>query len=101
MVVESDAAVYDCNSLTVASIFKAPLFFYSSFCISKLCLRGDSLQLHPFQSLPEQHPSQKVDPLISVTLSGAWAMVVSMYYLLECEELRERWKSSKTSGKSG
>ena len=97
----SDAAVYDWHSLTVASIFKAPPFLFSSFCISKLCLQGDSLQLHLFQSLPEQPRSQKVAPLIFATLFGVWAMVVSMYYLLECEGLRERWKSSKTFGKNG
>ena len=51
--------------------------------------------------MPEQPQPQKVDPLISVTLSGVWAMVVWMYYLLECEELHERWKSSKTSGLNG
>jgi hypothetical protein len=42
--------------------------------------------------------------LIPVTLSGVWAMVVVMtYYLLESEELHERWKSSKNfpSGKNG
>ena len=95
------AAVYDCNSLTVASIFKAPLFFFSSPCISKLCLQGDSHQLHLFQSLPEQPLSQKIDPLISATLSGGLAMVASTYYLPVCEGLRERWKSSKTFGKNG
>ena len=103
--VDNDAAVYDCDSLshclTVASIFKAALFYFSSFCISKLCLQGGNRQQHLFQSMPEQHPSRKVDPLISVTRFGVWAMVEWMYCLLECEGLRERWKSSKTSGKNG
>ena len=102
---ENDAAVYDCDSdsLNVASTtFRAhTTSFCPSFCITKLCIQRDSHRLHLFQSMPEQALPLKVDPLISVTLSGVWAMVVWMYYLLECEAQRERWKSSKTSGKNG
>lgn len=73
--------------------------FFSLFV--QLCLQGDSRRVHLFQSMLGWTHLYKIDPLISATHSGVWAMVVLMYCSLECEGLHGRWRSSKTFGKNG